>query len=190
MLSDAKCKFTPTTILLGPPPHPWMRGISSQLLQCLQSYWGFSELGRRVSPHARPTTCSLCSWPAPDVGYFLLAAHCSSTSGPPLTTAFLKWRGGQVPLRPDLGTVPKFYMVNFFLYLSQQQLELLIAWLWAGMQAEGLLNSVSKLTHSGDPKSLCSTSQNRNSLSTGNQWNLAGLSNMGLKPILWWFYRF
>ena len=30
---------------------PWTWAISSQLLQCLSSYWGFSDLGRGVSPH-------------------------------------------------------------------------------------------------------------------------------------------
>ena len=29
------------------------RAIFSQLLQCLPSYWGFSDLGRGVSPHGR-----------------------------------------------------------------------------------------------------------------------------------------
>ena len=28
-------------------------GISSQLLHCLPSYWGFSDLGHGVSPHGR-----------------------------------------------------------------------------------------------------------------------------------------
>ena len=115
MQSDSKCKFTPPTILLGPLPRPWMRGISSQTLQCLQSYWTFSEVGCGVSPHPRPAKCSHCSWPWMwGISSWLLAA-----SMPPLTTALLKWKGGQALLRTDLSTVPKFYMVNFSLHLSQ-----------------------------------------------------------------------
>ena len=50
---DSECEFAPPTILLGLLLCPWMWGISSQLLQCLPSYWGFSELGRGVSPHSQ-----------------------------------------------------------------------------------------------------------------------------------------
>ena len=48
-------------------------GISSQLLHCLPSYWGFSDLGHGVSPHgwsseAQPPLLTL------DVGYLFTAA--------------------------------------------------------------------------------------------------------------------
>ena len=50
---DSEGKFAPPTILLGLLLCPWVWGISSQLLQCLPSYWGFSDLGRRLSPQGR-----------------------------------------------------------------------------------------------------------------------------------------
>ena len=54
---DSKCKFTPPTILLRLLLCHWMRGIVSQMFQCLPSYWGFSDLGHGVSPQSH------CSWP-------------------------------------------------------------------------------------------------------------------------------
>ena len=56
---DSKCDFAPPTILLELLLCPWTWGISSQSLQHLLSYWGFSDLGGGVSPHGR------CSWPWP-----------------------------------------------------------------------------------------------------------------------------
>ena len=47
---DSKWKFAPPTIFLGLLLCPCMWGISSQLLQHLPSYWGFSDLGHGVSP--------------------------------------------------------------------------------------------------------------------------------------------
>ena len=41
---DSKHEFTPPTVLLGLLLCPWIWGISSQLLQHLPSYWGFSNL--------------------------------------------------------------------------------------------------------------------------------------------------
>ena len=51
----------------------WTRGISSQLLQSLPSYWGFSDLGHGVSLHGcsskvQPLLLTL------DEGYLLIAA--------------------------------------------------------------------------------------------------------------------
>ena len=80
---DSKGEFAPPTVLLGLLLCPWTWGISSQLLQCLPSYWGFSDLGRGVSPHSQPSKaqplllildigylfsaapvkCRRCSWP-------------------------------------------------------------------------------------------------------------------------------
>ena len=73
---DSKHKFAPLTVLLGLLLCPWVWGMSSQLLQRLPSYWGFSDLGRAVSPHscsskAQPLLLTL------NVGYLLTAA-CSS----------------------------------------------------------------------------------------------------------------
>ena len=48
---DSKCEFAPPIILLGLLLWPWTWGISSQLLQYLRSYWGFSDLGPGLSPH-------------------------------------------------------------------------------------------------------------------------------------------
>ena len=53
MRSDSKHEFAPPTVLLGLLLCPWTWGISSQLLQHLPSYWGFSDLGRGLSPHSR-----------------------------------------------------------------------------------------------------------------------------------------
>ena len=52
---DSKCKFAPPTTLLGLLLCPLRLGISSNPLQCLPSYWGFSDLGRGVSPHGCST---------------------------------------------------------------------------------------------------------------------------------------
>ena len=47
---DSKREFTPPTVLLGLLLCPWTWGISSQLFQCLLSYWNFSDFGHVVSP--------------------------------------------------------------------------------------------------------------------------------------------
>ena len=75
---DSKCEFAPPTVLLGLLLYPWIRGISSQPLQCLPSYWRFSGLGHGVFPHsqsskAQPLLLAL------DMGYLLLAPRHSST---------------------------------------------------------------------------------------------------------------
>ena len=49
---DSKCNFALPTILLGLLLCPWAWSISSQPLQCLPSYTGFSDLGRGVSPQS------------------------------------------------------------------------------------------------------------------------------------------
>ena len=74
---DSKRDFTPPSVLLGLLLCPWMCGISSQALQHLPSYWGFSNLGHAVSPHSRssevqPPLLTL------DVGYLLMAARFST----------------------------------------------------------------------------------------------------------------
>ena len=46
---DSKCKFAPPTILLGLLLCPWTWDISSQVFQCLLSYWGFSDLGHGLT---------------------------------------------------------------------------------------------------------------------------------------------
>ena len=99
MQSDSKCKFTPLTILLGPLPRPWIRGISSQTLQCLQSYWSFSDVGCGASPHPHPVKCSRCSWPWM-WGYFLLAPCCfnAATNN---STPEMKRRSGSLEDRPQ-----------------------------------------------------------------------------------------
>ena len=76
---DSKHKFTPPTVLLGLLLCPWLWGISSQPLQHVSSYWGFSDLGHEVSPHG----CSGGAQPpllALDLGYLLTAAPCPTTS--------------------------------------------------------------------------------------------------------------
>ena len=50
-------EFAPSAILLGLLLCPWTWDSSSQPLQCLPSYWGFSDLERGVSPHG------CWSWP-------------------------------------------------------------------------------------------------------------------------------
>ena len=72
---DSKCKLAPPTILLGLLLCSWVWGISSQLLQHLLSYWGFSDLGRGVSPHSCSSTYRLTGVSLIlDVGYVLTAA--------------------------------------------------------------------------------------------------------------------
>ena len=46
---DFKSEFAPPTILLGFLLCPWRWGVSSQMLQHLPSYWGFTDLARGVS---------------------------------------------------------------------------------------------------------------------------------------------
>ena len=50
---NSKHEFAPPTVLLGLRLCPCAWGISSQPLQCLPSYWGFSDLERGVSPLRR-----------------------------------------------------------------------------------------------------------------------------------------
>ena len=68
-----KCEFAPPTILLGLFLFPWTWDISSQPLQCLPSYWNFSDLGRGVSPHcwSSEEQAQLLTL---DVAYLLIAA--------------------------------------------------------------------------------------------------------------------
>ena len=70
---DSKRKIAPPAILLGLLLCPLMQEISSQSLQPLPSYWGFSDLGCGVSLHgcsskAQPLLLTL------DEGYLLTAA--------------------------------------------------------------------------------------------------------------------
>ena len=60
------------TVLLG-FLWPWTWGISSQPLQCVPSYWGFSDLGHGVSPHSQSSTAQLPLLTL-DVGYLSTAA--------------------------------------------------------------------------------------------------------------------
>ena len=60
---DSKCEFAPPTISLGLLLCPRTWGVSLQLLQRLPSYWGFSDLGRGVSPFGGAVKCSRHSWP-------------------------------------------------------------------------------------------------------------------------------
>ena len=75
---NSKHEFAPPTVLLGLRLCPCAWGISSQPLQCLPSYWGFSDLERGVYPHGQsrevqPPLLTL------DVGYLLSVARCSRT---------------------------------------------------------------------------------------------------------------
>ena len=84
----SKHEFAPPTIFLGLFLCPWTWGISSQLLQCLPSYWGFSDLGHGVSPQGwssevQPLLLTL------DVGYLLSSTHRSSTAQLPLVVPAL-----------------------------------------------------------------------------------------------------
>ena len=75
---DSKCKLAPPTILLGLLLCSWVWGISSQLLQHLPSYWGFSDLGCGVCPHSCSSTYHLTGVSLIlDVGYLLTPAHSS-----------------------------------------------------------------------------------------------------------------
>ena len=56
---DSKSEFAPPTIFLGLLLCPWMWGISSQLFQCLLSYWGFSDPGCGISPHSQSSEAQL-----------------------------------------------------------------------------------------------------------------------------------
>ena len=53
---DSKHEFAPPTVLLGLLLCPWTWGISSQLLQHLPSYWGFSNLGLLIIEMLTRTT--------------------------------------------------------------------------------------------------------------------------------------
>ena len=63
---DSKRESAPAPILLGLLLCPWTWGISSQWLQHLLSYWGFSDLGRGISPqghHSWPWMWDISSQP-------------------------------------------------------------------------------------------------------------------------------
>ena len=53
---DSEREFAPPTVLLGLLLCPWTWGISSQLLQHLPSYWGFSNLGLLIIEMLTRTT--------------------------------------------------------------------------------------------------------------------------------------
>ena len=53
---DAKHEFAPPTVLLGLLLCPWTWGISSEPLQHLPSYWGFSDLGLLITQMLTRTT--------------------------------------------------------------------------------------------------------------------------------------
>ena len=53
---DSKREFAPPTILLGLLLCPWTWSISSQMLQCLPSYWGFCDIVHGSYPHGRFNT--------------------------------------------------------------------------------------------------------------------------------------
>ena len=84
----------PTTILLGLLLCPWMWSISLLLVQCLPSYWGFSDFGRGVSPHGWSSGVQaplltldmryLLKATAPDLGCGVSPLGRSSTSHTPL----------------------------------------------------------------------------------------------------------
>ena len=77
---DSKRDLAPPTILLGLLPCLWMWGISSQPLQCLPSYWGFSDLGCGVSPHSQSSKAQQLLQTL-NVGYLLMAAPVKHSSG-------------------------------------------------------------------------------------------------------------
>ena len=70
---DSKGEFTPPTVLLGCLLCPLVWVISSQLLLCLPSYWGFFDLGLGVSPQGLSSDMQLPLLTL-DVGYLLMAA--------------------------------------------------------------------------------------------------------------------
>ena len=70
---DFKSEFAPPTILLGLLLSPWRWGVSSQPLQHLPSYWGFSDLGLGVSPHSQSSKVWWLLLTL-DVGYLFMAA--------------------------------------------------------------------------------------------------------------------
>ena len=80
---DSKHEFAPPSILLDILLCPWTWGVSSQLLQCLPSYWGFSDLGRWVSPHGWSSEAQALLLIL-DVGYLLSVASGSLAAQLPL----------------------------------------------------------------------------------------------------------
>ena len=68
----SKCEFAPPTILLGLLLCPCTWGISTQLLQRLPSYWGFSDL--RAGYLHMASTASIAA--APDLGCGVFPLSC------------------------------------------------------------------------------------------------------------------
>ena len=68
---DCKCEFPLSTIFLGLLLCPWTWGISSQLLQCLPSYWGFSDFECGLSPHGQTSEAQLPLLTF-DIGYLFM----------------------------------------------------------------------------------------------------------------------
>ena len=76
---DSKHDFTPPTVFLGLLLCPWMWVVSSKSLQChtallqrLLSCWGFSALGRRVSPHSHSSLTAATPPPTVFLGFCAL----------------------------------------------------------------------------------------------------------------------
>ena len=94
---DSKREFAPPTILLGLLLCPWTWDISSQPLQRLSSYWGFSDFRCEVSPHGQSSEVQplllsldvgyLLTSTAPDLGHgvsplsLLLLQRCTAAAG-------------------------------------------------------------------------------------------------------------
>ena len=96
MRFDSKCELTPPTILLGLLLCPWMWGISSQPLQRLPSYWGFSDLGRGVSLHdcyskVQPLLLTLDKVAPPDLEHGVAPLGPPAPTHPSLLVANILW---------------------------------------------------------------------------------------------------
>ena len=110
----------PSYCLAGACPLPMGVGKGTQPLQCLLSYWVFSDIGHRMSPHgpcseAQPLLLTL------DVGYLLIATCSSNTQVRLLTldlgisALLLKLKKVEKMTRPfryDLNQIPYNYTVK------------------------------------------------------------------------------
>ena len=100
---DSKHKFFPPTISLGLLLCPWTWGISSQMLQCLPSYWGFSDLGHGVSIYSCSSEAqgllltldvgNLLLAIAPDLGLGVSPLGCSPLQSCTAIIIFYFWSG-------------------------------------------------------------------------------------------------
>ena len=109
MRFDCKCEFPLSTIFLGLLFCPWTWGISSQLLQCLPSYWGFSDFGCGLSPHGQTSEAQLPLLTL-DIGYLFMTVPATT---PNLGVGYLLSATPALHSRPLRRVEAKYFFLSY-----------------------------------------------------------------------------